>query len=38
MPVRTGEEYIAELRARAAEVYLHGERVGDVTYASSSAD
>ncbi len=31
MPARTGDEYIAGLRARAADVYLHGERVDDVT-------
>jgi 4-hydroxyphenylacetate 3-monooxygenase len=31
MPARTGEEYIAGLRERAAEVYIHGEQVKDVT-------
>jgi 4-hydroxyphenylacetate 3-monooxygenase len=31
MPARTGAEYIAGLQERAAEVYLHGERVKDVT-------
>jgi 4-hydroxyphenylacetate 3-monooxygenase len=31
MPARTGEEYVAGLRERAAEVYLCGERVKDVT-------
>jgi 4-hydroxyphenylacetate 3-monooxygenase len=31
MPVRTGAEYIAGLRERAAEVYIHGEQVKDVT-------
>src|SRR5713101_2656476 len=31
MPVRTGEEYIAGLRERAAEVYICGEQVKDVT-------
>ena len=31
MPARTGEEYIAGLREQAAEVYLCGERVKDVT-------
>jgi 4-hydroxyphenylacetate 3-monooxygenase len=31
MPARTGAEYIAGLRERAAEVYIHGEEVKDVT-------
>ncbi len=31
MPARTGAEYMTGLRERAAEVYLHGERVQDVT-------
>src|SRR5918912_1025501 len=31
MPARTGAEYMAGLRERAPEVYLHGERVKDVT-------
>lgn len=31
MPARTGAEYIAGLRERAAEVYLCGDRVKDVT-------
>lgn len=31
MPTRTGEEYIAGLRERAAEVYIHGAQVKDVT-------
>jgi 4-hydroxyphenylacetate 3-monooxygenase len=31
MPARTGEEYTAGLRERAAEVYIHGEQVKDVT-------
>jgi 4-hydroxyphenylacetate 3-monooxygenase len=31
MPARTGKEYIAGLRERAAEVYIHGEQVKDVT-------
>ena len=31
MPTRTGKEYIAGLRERAAEVYIHGEQVKDVT-------
>jgi 4-hydroxyphenylacetate 3-monooxygenase len=31
MPVRTGEEYITGLRERAAEVYIGGEQVKDVT-------
>ena len=31
MPARTGAEYMTGLRKRAAEVYLHGERVKDVT-------
>ena len=31
MPARTGEEYIARLREQGPEVYLHGERVKDVT-------
>ena len=31
MPARTGEEYITGLRERAAEVYIGGEQVKDVT-------
>src|SRR5919106_6882346 len=31
MPARTGQEYIAGLRERAAAVYIHGEEVKDVT-------
>jgi 4-hydroxyphenylacetate 3-monooxygenase len=31
MPARTGAEYIAGLRERAVEVYIHGEEVKDVT-------
>src|SRR5215510_16306164 len=31
MPARTGEEYITGLRERAAEVYICGEQVKDVT-------
>ena len=31
MPARTGEEYITGLRERAAEVYICGEQVQDVT-------
>ena len=31
MPARTGNEYIQGLREQAPEVYLHGERVEDVT-------
>ena len=31
MPARTGEAYITGLRERAAEVYICGERVKDVT-------
>ena len=31
MPARTGAEYIAGIRERAAEVYIGGERVKDVT-------
>ena len=31
MPARTGAEYIAGLRDRAAEIYIGGERVQDVT-------
>ena len=31
MPARTGEEYVAGLREQAPEVYIHGERVEDVT-------
>ena len=31
MPARTGAQYIAGLRERAAEVYIGGERVKDVT-------
>ena len=31
MPARTGAEYIAGLRERAAEIYIGGERVKDVT-------
>ena len=31
MPARTGKEYIARLREQGPEVYLHGERVKDVT-------
>ena len=31
MPARTGAEYIAGLRERAADIYIGGERVSDVT-------
>ena len=31
MPARTGAEYIANLKENGPEVYLHGERVEDVT-------
>ena len=31
MPARTGAEYIAGIRDRAADVYIGGERVADVT-------
>src|SRR5919197_2554570 len=31
MPARTGDEYIAGLRESAAEIYIHGERVKDVS-------
>jgi 4-hydroxyphenylacetate 3-monooxygenase len=31
MPARTGEQYLAGLRSRTPEVYLHGKRVEDVT-------
>jgi 4-hydroxyphenylacetate 3-monooxygenase len=31
MPARTGAEYIAGLRERAADIYLHGEQLKDVT-------
>ncbi len=31
MPARTGAEYIAGLRERAADIYIGGERVPDVT-------
>ena len=31
MPARTADEYIAGLRERAAEIYIHGEQVKDVT-------
>jgi 4-hydroxyphenylacetate 3-monooxygenase len=31
MPARTGAQYIAGLREQAAAVYLHGEKVQDVT-------
>jgi 4-hydroxyphenylacetate 3-monooxygenase len=31
MPARTGEAYLSGLREQAAEVYIHGERVTDVT-------
>lgn len=31
MPARTGDAYITGLREQAAEVYIHGERVADVT-------
>ena len=31
MPARTGDAYIKGLREQAAEVYIHGERVADVT-------
>ena len=31
MPARTGEAYLTGLREQAAEVYIHGERVPDVT-------
>ncbi len=31
MPARTGAQYLAGLRSRPSEVWLRGERVGDVT-------
>ena len=31
MPARTGAEYIANMKENGPEVYLHGERVKDVT-------
>ena len=31
MPARTGAQYIAGLKERAADIYIHGERVKDVT-------
>ena len=31
MGARTGEEFLAGLRSRGREVWLGGERVGDVT-------
>ena len=31
MPARTGNEYIERLREQGPDVYLHGERVKDVT-------
>ena len=31
MPARTGAQYLAGLRQRKTEVWLRGERVGDVT-------
>ena len=31
MPARTGAEYIANMKENGPEVYLHGERVEDVT-------
>ncbi|WP_089935163.1 4-hydroxyphenylacetate 3-hydroxylase N-terminal domain-containing protein [Candidatus Entotheonella palauensis] len=31
MPARTGDAYMTGLREQAAEVYIHGERVADVT-------
>ena len=31
MPARTGAEYIAGLRDRAADIYIGGEKVADVT-------
>ena len=31
MPARTGQEYIDGLRNRDVEVFIHGERVKDVT-------
>ncbi len=31
MPARTGDAYIAGLREQAAEIYIHGEHVKDVT-------
>ena len=31
MPARTGKEYIERLREQGPDVYLHGERVKDVT-------
>lgn len=31
MPARTGKAYLTGLREQAAEVYIHGERVTDVT-------
>ena len=31
MPARTGAEYVAGLRERAADVYISGEKVADVT-------
>ena len=31
MPARTGQQYLSGLREQAAEVYISGERVTDVT-------
>lgn len=31
MPARTGKEYIARLKEQGPQVYLHGDRVKDVT-------
>ena len=31
MPARTGEQYLAGLRSQTPEIYLHGQRVEDVT-------
>jgi len=31
MPARTGAQYIAGLQEQAAAIYLHGEKVHDVT-------
>ena len=31
MPARTGQEYIKGLQEQPREVWLHGERIADVT-------
>ena len=37
MPARTGAEYIAGLRERAADIYIGGQKVKDVTTHSAFA-